>query len=132
MNLAQLHAARRASSGMGSIEGWFFEQGLLPPNSGGGGNWYQDWGQGLIGQGLTALTNIFGRQPNHNPNPAPVYIDPNARAVNPDGSVPDDSKIGFEFDENGLRLGKTTITYATMLGIGGIFLLIQMRPFSRR
>lgn len=133
--------AYQMARGMGALDDIYAQPGVFGSN-GGGGNWYQDWGGGLINQAGQIITSIWGNRSQPNTSllqqqiaAQQAALEAQRRAAAAGDSVADDSDtgIGIKFTDKGLKLGeKTTITYSTML-IGGVILfLVQSPGFQRK
>jgi hypothetical protein len=104
-----------------------------------GGGWYQDWGQGVIGQAGSILTGLFGHNNTQGLTAAQLQAQIAAQiaaqnaARTASNSSADDSGIGIKFTDKGLQLGSsTTISYSMMM-IGGLALfLVQSSGFQKR
>ena len=88
---------------------------------------------GAINSGMQLVSNIFAsRNPNQSATVSPETAALLAAAASKAEEEEDSSGFQVKFEDGGLRLGKTKISYTTM-GIGLIaWYLIQSPGFSRR
>lgn len=146
MNPIQLAMHARGLGALGADGPWvnpdIFTRDFGPPpslSSGSGGNWYQDWGGGLINQAGQILTGIFGNRGGNNltlqqQQQALLLAQQQAAlaaANNPNGAP--GSKVAGGLAEmwqsaaDAFGISSGTLT---MLTVGGVALLL-MKPPSR-